>query len=625
MNTCSIPAPAVLRPLAGALSLALLPMAPVLADDARQEEIIVTATRTAQPLSEALSSVSLVSRKDLDVLQPLDLVDVFDKVPGIDITQSGGPGSTASLFIRGNASDHTLFLVDGQRVGSATLGSTSFQYINPDQIERIEVVRGAHSSLYGSDAIGGVVQIFTRDGSGTPGSYVSGSGGSHNAYQFAAGTSGNSGAWRYGANLSYLETDGIDNLVDDSGFNADDDGYRNQSMNASLGYTFDSGADLALRYLAIDTRNEYDNAYGPDEQPYSDGWTQNLNLRGRLPVTDFWLSTLSLGVSTDDTDNYDDVTGANTGHFRTTRDQLFWQNDFTVAKDSILTVAYEYYDDAVDASSAYERDGQAVSSRSNEAWIGEVQLGFSLLDVVLGARADDNEEFGRETTGSIALGLDVGQQHRIIASWAEGFKAPTFNDLYWPASAYTAGNPDLVPEASDNRELGIRGDYSQWHWSLTWFDNTVENLINWAPGADFVYRPYNVADASIQGAEFMSGASLGEWQLEASYTYVEARDDSTDHLLPNRARSNFVLNIDRPFGPWQFGLSLKAQDRRYTNADNSASLPGYATLGVRAQYTLWQGLVARLRVDNLLDKNYQLDEGYNQDGLNVQLGLSYTL
>lgn len=607
-------------------AVAALLVVPAVAAAGPREETVVTATRTPVPLADTLASVSVVEREELVQLQPLDLVDVFDTLPGLDTTRSGGPGSSAGLMIRGNDSGHTLFLVDGQRIGSATLGSTSFQYLNPDQIERIEVVRGAHSSLYGSDAIGGVVQVFTRDGSGAPGSYANVGGGSHGQYQVAAGTSGAAGNWRYAFNAAYLDTDGIDNLVDDSGFNGDDDGYRNRSVNGSLGYTFSGGADISLRYLALDTRNEYDDANAPESRPYSDGWMQNVNLRGRLPVTDSWLSTLSLGVATDDSDDYDGVTGSNIGDFRTTREQLFWQNDFRFSRDDVLTLAYEYYDDEVASSSLYEdAAGDPVSHRSNEAWIGELQLGLAPLDLVLGARSDDNEEFGRETTGSLALGVDLGDHHRVTASWAQGFKAPTFNDLYWPAGPYTAGNPDLVPETSENRELGLRGDYGTWQWSLAWFDNDVEDLINWAPGADFVFRPYNVDRADIRGAELMAAAELGAWHLEASYTYAEARDAGGDRLLPGRARSNLVVNADRVWGRWQLGLSFKARGPRYTDAANEGELPGYGTIGLRARYRLWRNLVARLRVDNLLDKDYQLNEGYNQDGRNIQLGLSYAL
>ncbi|MFV0478886.1 MAG: TonB-dependent receptor domain-containing protein [Parahaliea sp.] len=595
------------------------------------EEIVVTATRTAVPIEESLSSVTVLGREALDIQQPLDLVEVFDSVPGLDLSQSGGPGSVASLYIRGNSSDHTLFLVDGQRMGSATMGSASFQFFNPDQIERIEIVRGAHSSLYGSDAIGGVVQLFTRDGSGASGSYINASTGSNNQYQLALGTSGNTsgingnGGWRYAANFSYLETDGIDNLVDDAGRNKDDDAYRNQSVNASLGYHFANEADISLRYLVTDTRNEYDSASRPQDDPYSEGWMQNINLHGRLPVRDFWLSTLSLGRSVDDSDNYDDVSNDNTGNFRTRRDQLFWQNDFSFAEDGVFTLAYEYYEDEVDASSRYEdQSGRQVGSRDNEALIGQLQVGLGLADVVLGLRSDDNEEFGRETTGSVSAGINIGGNYRLVGSWAEGFKAPTFNDLYWPVGPYSAGNPDLEPESSENWELALQGNYEYWRWSLTYFDNSVDSLINWAPGADSVYRPYNVDDARIKGGEFISVAQWDDWRIEASYTYVEARDDSSNALLPNRTRSNLIVSADRSLGLWQLGLSFKAQDKRYTNVDNSRFLPGYGTVDLRAQYQLSADLVLRLRVNNVLDKNYQLNQGYNQDGLGFRVGVGYT-
>src|SRR5690606_15616200 len=183
-------------------------------------------------------------------------------------------------------------------------------------IERIEVVRGAHSSLYGSEAIGGVIQIFTRDGSTNPGSanqdtYVTTATGSHSLHKVAVGSSGGAGNLRYGVHGSYLETDGIDSLVVDTGYNRDKDGYRNKSLNASVGYQFDSGADIALRFLESNNRNEYDSASGPKTRPYSDSRLQNINLRGILPVTDFWQSQLSLGLATDDSDNYNGAVDRN--------------------------------------------------------------------------------------------------------------------------------------------------------------------------------------------------------------------------------------------------------------------------------------------------------------------------
>ena len=584
------------------------------------EEVVVTATRTPIALADALSSVTTVSRDDLDSRQPLDLVDVFSQIPSLDISRSGGPGSATSLYTRGTASGHTLILVDGQRVSSATLGSASFQFLNPDQIERIEVVRGAQSSLYGSEAIGGVIQVFTRDGSVSEGSYVTTASGSNSLGKVAAGSSGSAGKWRYGIHGSYLETDGIDNLAVDSGFNRDRDGYRNRSLNASIGYRFDNGGDLALRMLESDNRNEYDSAFNPDERPYSDSRLQNINLRGRLPVTAYWTSELSIGRASDDSNNFDGTTGLNTGSFRTERQQLYWQNDVTLAEGQLLTLGYDYYDDRVKARTHYQE-----TERDNHALFGQYQASWARIDLVLGLREDDNEAFGRHTTGNVALGVSIDDRHKIVASWSEGFKAPSFNDLYWPAGPFSAGNPGLKPEQSENAELGLRGDYDRWRWSLSYFENDVQNLIDWAPGPDFVWRPYNVSDAEITGAELIVGAYLAGWNVDAGYSYVEPRDADTDRLLIKRSRSNMTINADRDLGNWRLGFSVKSQDKRYTDTANTDALGGYTTLGMRLGYRITRALETNLKVDNLTDREYRLNRGYNQDGRQWQLSLTYRL
>jgi len=588
------------------------------------ELVVVTATRTPVALADSLASVSTVSREQLDARQPLTLADALRDTPSLDISQSGGPGAATSLYTRGTASGHTLFLVDGQRVSSATLGATNFQFLNPDQIERIEVVRGAHSALYGSEAIGGVIQVFTRDGATNPGSYVTSATGSNSLHRVAAGTSGAAGGWHWGLHGAYLETDGIDNLVADA--SGDRDGYRNRSLNASLGYGFANGADIALRLLESNNRNEYDSAFDPAERPYSDSRLQNINLRGRLPVTDRWQSQLSLGRATDDSDNYDGANGANTGHFRTTREQLFWQNDLTLAQGQILTAGYDYYQDEVSASSLYmDGAGKPVATRDNRAAFVQYQGNWSTLDLVLGLREEDNEAFGRHSAGNVSVGVHLDDHHRLVATWAEGFKAPTFNDLYWPAGPYSAGNPHLAAEQSENREISLRGHYHRWHWALAYFENDVDNLIDWAPGADFVWRPYNVNAAEITGAELIVGAELAGWAIDAGYTYLEPRDAATDNLLVKRTRGNLNLGASRRFGDLSLGLAVKAQGRRHTNASNSQWLGGYSTVALNLGYRISQSLDANLRLDNLFDKGYRLNNGYNQDGRAWQLGFTYRL
>lgn len=602
-----------------------LPLQPVIASS-DIDELVVTATRTPVAMADSLASVTAISRSDLEARQPLDLVDVFRQVPSLDISRSGGPGSATSLYTRGTASGHTLILVDGQRVSSATLGSANFQFLNPDQIERIEVVRGARSSLYGSEAIGGVIQIFTRDGSASEGSYLTTAAGSNAMYRLALGSSGNSGNWRYGVHASYLETEGIDNLAIDTGFNKDRDGYRNKSVSASTGYRFDNGADLSFRYLESNNRNEHDSASNASEKPYSEGIVQNINLRGRLPLTDVWSTELSLGVSTDDSDNFDSVTGLNQGDFRTERQQLFWQNDIVVAEGHLLTLGYDYYEDDVASNSNDYLDGlgNPVRSRDNKALFGQYQASWRQLDVVLGLREDDNQEFGDHTTGNAAIGLQLSESYKLIASWSEGFKAPTFNDLYWPAGPFSAGNPDLEPESSENSELSLRGDYDNWHWSIAYFENDVKNLIDWAPGADFVWRPYNVSDAEISGAEFAIGGDMLGWRVDAAYSYVEPRDAGTDKLLIKRSRDNLTLNANREFDALTLGLSLKSQGQRYTNTANTESLGGYATFDLRLGYRLTRQLEATFKMENIFDRDYQLNKGYNQEGREWQLGLTYT-
>ncbi len=605
-----------------AVLAAVLPVSFVtssLASD-KLEELVVTATRTPVNLKDTLSSVSTIDRSDLEIQQPLDLVDAFQQSPSLDISRSGGPGSAASLYTRGTGSGHTLFLVDGQRVGSATLGSTNFQFISPEQIERIEVVRGPQSTLYGSDAIGGVVQMFSRDGSSGDDSYISAGTGSHNLIKLAAGTSGSVDNWRYGLHAAGLNTKGIDNLEDNEGRNGDDDGYRNYSLSASTGYRFDNGADLALRVMESDNRNEYDSAFSPETSPYSRSRIRNIALNGNLPLTRYWSSKLSVGQSTDKSKNYDDVNDQRSSYFRTRRYQVFWQNDFTLSEGHLLSLGYDFYREKVSGDQSYVED-----ERDNDAVFAQYQGEWSIFSTVLGLREDDHESFGNHTTGSIALGMAIGSSHKVVASWSEGFKAPTFNDLYWPAGAFSAGNPDLKPEQSKNSEIALRGFYTRWQWSLAAFENRIDDLIAWAAGPDFVWRPYNVNNAKISGAELTGTASFGPWEVSSAFTWLEPEDRRTGNELPNRSKTNLALSARRSFTNWWLALDLKNQGKRYKDAANTVASGSYTTAGLRLGYSISNSLDTVLRIDNLFDEDYQLNDGYNQDGRHWQLGLTWRL
>jgi vitamin B12 transporter len=594
-------------------------------------EVVVTATRTPQTITKVLSSTTVINTADIERYQPTDLLDLFQHVPGIDIARNGAAGSVPSLFIRGSNTGHALFLIDGQRFNSASLGSTSFQFIDPSQIERIEIVRGAKSSIYGSDAIGGVIQIFTKKGDFKPSTIISTELGSNVLKRTAISTRGAYNQLRYSLDLSYLETDGIDAQLDDREQNRDGDGYRNRSINANFGYTFDNGVDVGLGILEAQSRNYYDNAFSQGTDPYSDSTIQNIGFNISAPLTDWWQSKISIGRSMDDIDDTNAVNGTHLTNFRTTKDQYSWQNDIEIFDGQLVTFGVDLYDDELIASTTYtDAQGTLVKDRMNRAYFAQYQGKFSIFDFILGFREDDNEETGKQDTSNFALGAQLGKSHRVTISWAEGFKAPTFNDLYWPIGAYSAGNPDLLPEDSEIFELGVRGDYSTWKWEASIYQNRTYNLIEWAPTPTEAYPyqwvPSNVASAKIKGGEFRADTNLGGWDITTSFSYTDPRNQKTDKLLQKRAQKKFTFDIDRSFSHWDAGASFNATSKRYTNTTNTASLGGYGLLDFRLSYQLAEKVKMQLKANNVFDKHYRtVSESYHMDGSNWVLKLSYEL
>jgi vitamin B12 transporter len=614
----------------GAVILAAATAIPVYAET-NIAEVVVTATRTPQSISQSLSSTTVVSAADIERYQPVDLLDLFKHVPGVDIARNGGEGSIPSLFIRGANTGHTLFLVDGQRISSASLGSTAYQFIDPSQIERIEIVRGAKSSIYGSDAIGGVIQIFTKKGDFKPSTTVSTEIGSNALKRSAIATRGALNQLRYSADLSYLETDGIDVMRDDTQQNRDNDGYRNRSINTNIGYTFDNGVDVGLGFLEIHSRNYYDNKFNPERDSFTDSTIQNIGFNLSAPLTDWWQSKISLGRSVDDNDDTNGVTGAHLTDFRTTREQFFWQNDVEISEGQLVTFGVDLYDDELISSTTYtDAFGTPLSERMNRAYFAQYQGQFSVFDFVLGFREDDNEEDGKQNTNNIAIGAQLNKEHRVTLNWAEGYKAPTFNDLYWPIGSSAAGNPDLLPEDSESFELGLKGNYTIWQWEASLYQNRIDNLISWAPAGleAYPYRwvPSNISSAKIKGGELSASGKLSGWDISTSFSYTDPRNQDTDKLLTKRAQKNFLVDVGRSFSRWDVGTSLNVKSKRYTDAANTKSLGGYGLVDFRLGYQLAEKIKMQLKVDNAFDKHYRTStKDYHMDGSRWVLKLTYSL
>jgi len=580
------------------------------------DPVIVTATRTAQTADASLAAVTVISRDDIERSQARSVDELLRAVPGLNVTNAGGAGKTSSVFMRGTESDHVLVLIDGVRIGSASLGLAPFQDLPVDSIERIEVVRGPRSSLYGSEAIGGVIQIFTREGSGELSPYFSAGIGRHSTRQASAGVSGALGSSRIAASVSRLRTDGFDacrpapppggGCFTDQ---PDDDGYSNTSGSLRLGHAFANGADLEFSGLRATGDVEFDG----DFQNEGEFVQQVLGTRVLFLPADTWQVTLSAGRNRDVTENFLD--GVFMSRFTTVRDQLSWQNDIDIGRGGLLTAGIDHHEERVGGTTDY-----TVDSRDNTGVFGQYQASLADNDWLFGLRHDDNEQFGSKTTGNLGWGRDLGNGLRMTAGFGTAFKAPSFNDLYFPGF----GNPDLGPETSNSFEIGLAGGESPLRWGLNAFHTTVDDLIAFDASTS---APANIEEARIRGIEGTLGVRVGEWDLRGALTLLDAENRgpgmNRGNELPRRAGTVFSLDADRGFGAWRIGGTLHTEGSRYDDIANTERMSSFATVDVRAEYGFAPGWSVGARVTNLFDEEYETAKYFNQDGRNAQLLIRY--
>ena len=577
--------------------------------------VLVTASRTAQTVDETLASVTLITRKDIERSQAITVADILQKTPGVIITNNGGIGKGSSIYLRGTSTKDLLILVDGIRVGSATLGQVSVEELNLSQVERIEIVRGPRSSLYGSDAAGGVIQIFTRRGTGnlTPSFTISaGSDGTSLAELGVQG--GDKNRW-FNVTASGINTDGFD--AKDSGDN-DDDGYHNQGLLLKLGQRFHGGHELEGFFSFTDSENDYDGTFAtsPDR---SETLTKVLGARGTIVASDAWLVNLTAGRSLNQSESFSGRKFKS--RFETTRDSFSLQNDLLVGDDNQFIFGFDYLNDHVESSKAY-----AETERENWAGFAQYQLTQGTSDIQLSVRRDDNEQFGSHTTGGIAWGIPVNDEINFIASYGTAFKAPSFNDLYYPDS----GNAELVPEESDTYELSLRGKHKGVNWQTSLYQTTFDNMIAWAPAPTaldpYRWSPSNINSARIRGLELSADYQWQQWSLNGNVSFLDPENRSgvnKGNRLQRRADRIANINLDRDFGALSLGGTVHAEGRRYTNDSNTDSLEGFGTLDLRAAYQLASAWQVRAKLGNILDKQYQTISGYNQSGSTALFTLAY--
>ncbi|VAW75100.1 Outer membrane vitamin B12 receptor BtuB [hydrothermal vent metagenome] len=573
------------------------------------DTVVVTATRTAQTADESMASVQVIYRDEIERAQANDVADLLRFLAGVDIGRNGGPGQLTSVFIRGAESNQTLLLIDGVKVNTATDGAAAWQNIDPSLIDRIEVVRGPRSSLYGSEAIGGVVQIFTRK----PTEGVSQGGnfglGTNNTVRGGAHVAGTQGKFRGSAALSFQGTDGYQTLISASG----DRGYNNTTLNVTF------GADLGFVDVAFNTWA----AHGKSE--YYDFFSTPLdqNFSNRVSAftlsatpTESWSSRLKLSFTEDRIDQNQSSDLANTERWAAD-----WQNDLQLGEAQLLTLGAYVANENVDSLSF----GTAINDDKNIAAIfGQDQITLGDASLLVAARYTDDEIFGDETTWNTTLGYRFTDNTSVYASAGTGFKAPSFFDLFG-----FGGNASLDPEKSTNYEVGVKHRINNGNRiSVTAFQNEIDDLINYVDPDGFLGpipgMNVNVDEARIRGIEVEYRYMFGNWSGYVSGVYQDPEDRATGEQLARRAKKSMTATLDYRIGPYQFGGRFLATGEREDSAFNNTVLGGYGVLDLNASKKINENLTVRGRLENAFDKDYQTAGGFKTQGRAVYLNLVFS-
>ena len=573
--------------------------------------VVVTATRQEQLMDNLIADVTLINREQIERSTARTLGELLSEQTGIQMTRSGAPGTTEGIFIRGANSNHTLFLVDGVRVGSATAGTPSIDAITLSQIDRVEILRGGASSLYGADAVGGVIQVFTK--AGAAGTTLSVGAGSLGSRDLSLSHSGNLDKLGYGISVGESASKGINVNTNSlaSNYNKDADGFRAKNISAFLNYKFND-AEVGYSLLASQMFSRFDSASydvnfgGPynasaDWKNTHDVISNNFWFKNK--ISDRWESSLTASHMTDKFITTPSSTYPNEQDmFQTKGNQFGWKNDYTSSIGKFL-FGYDYLEQSITSTNTFDR-----TSRINNSVYAGYTASFGKNAVQLNARHDDNSQFGGKNTNSVSYAYRPSEATKIFASIGTSFKAPTFNDLYFPnIVGVGAGNPSLQPESALNRELGVSYHNAAFAATVTGFQNNVSNLIVWSDSGDgfYTYVPSNVGSAKIEGVEFSTKYAFTKLEVGLNFTVQSATDAETGKNLPLRSNNYGTLYALYRNGDWKIRPELTGQSQVFSNAANTDAMGGFVLFNLTVEKSLDKKTTLWFKAKNIFDKDYQ--------------------
>lgn len=575
--------------------------------------VVVTATRTPVPAPEAPGSVTVITREDLKRMGVTTVLEALREVPGLDVVQQGGPGRITSVFLRGANSDHALVLIDGIPVNSATTGGFDFADLPVDQVERIEIVRGPQSTLYGSDAMGGVIQILTGPDTRIR-ARVELEWGGLGTTRLAARTREEAGPWTLGLSASRLDVMGISAYAGGS----ERDPYHNTSLVLNLdrkegGAITQWTAHVTQATAALDGFGSDDPNYIQTRRLALVGWTRHQTLRPG------WTQTLRLSLSTDRLEGQDPDTSWN--NYRVDSRLLHgeWQHRFQSSPSQELVLGYEWLQEQG------ENRGRLAHTLIHHSVYAQERRGMGTgLEALVGVRYDANTLYDDAFTWKILLAVTPPGGARWHVQYATGFKGPDLNDLFWPQDSFAKGNPDLRPEEVRGWEIGVRRTSGSLDLGVVYFHNRFRDLIEWrVDPSDGRYTPQNIARARSQGVEVSLGwAPRPGFRFGGTYTYDEAEDLEEQTYLIRRPLNRYTLSLDLGGERRHFRIRWLHVGRRL---DAGSTLPAYNRVDVSGSFRLSDRVEATWRLENLFDVEYQEARDYGAPGFVAYGGLRMTL
>jgi len=613
-------------------------------------EIVVTASRIATPLKEIATSVTIITKQELEQTKKATIIEVLQEVLGISILQSGPVGSSASVMLRGANSEHTLVMIDGVEVNDPITPARTydFSHLRVEGIERVEILRGPQSTLYGSDAMAGVINIITKKGQGKPRFHLSSLGGSYGTFSGTAGLTGNIKRLHYSFWASSLTSQGFSAANAALEGNTEADGYKNLSLSARAGYKASDNIDLDFSARFIDTKSDIDNygsAFGDDpnniqtyDSLYLKGHIRGLFLKNR------WEQKLALSYVNSDreTDNPTDEQhpfDADRSLYKSSLIKLDWQNNLFLHKSNTLTFGAEYQQEQ--GESTYHSEsiwGPSTSffplkkAHNTGIYIQDQMRLAGVFFMTAGMRLDTHSQSGRSTTYRIAPAFFIQPTNtKLKATFGTGFKSPSLYQLYAPGNIWgPIGNENLKPEEATSWDLGIEQDL--WNGKVrlggTYFSNCFENLMEY----DYTQGYINIAKASSKGVElFLEFAPAENLAFSVSYSNIVAKNQNTGESLLRRPKDKFTANLNVRFlAKARLRLSLThigaRDDQEWIDwISTRVQMDPFSLLNCTISWDILPNIQLYIRMENILDQQYELIKGYGTPGLSAYGGFKIQL